>query len=106
MPYEFEAAQAGIEKALANAKDLTGEGADDDEFEFEHASNQRNNAVKVEGRKSPTQIEAGRKSPKQMEPNDESDETKNCLHCRVHVWTGAVEECPKHLHPAHPLLTD
>jgi hypothetical protein len=108
MPYDFEAAQDGIEKAMANAKDLTGEGSDDDEFEFEHASNQRNNAanVKVEGHKSPKQMKAGRNSPKQMEPNAESDETKNCLHCRVHVWTGAVEECPKHLHPAHPLLTD
>ena len=90
MDFDFKAALDTIDRALNDVQpwqDLTGDGL-------------------TESDRKPPKPECDEKK-EFKEVNEEPDkQTGNCLHCRVNVWTGAKEECPKVMGPAHPIGTD
>ena len=91
MPFDFSSEFCKIEQALKMAQDLTKEKS--------HKSRQE---VDRPLKKSETQFAALK-----IDDDKRSKSFINiCLTCRVHVWTGAVEDCPKTMQLANPFETD
>jgi len=105
MDYDFLGSHATIEQTLSEIQawqDLTG-----DSLPYRPTG-------KPGKPGKPKRTGTTRQPPKKetnAEPDNEASaepdkEIGNCLHCRVDVWKGAKEECPKVMGPAHPMGTN
>ena len=91
MKFNFEAAFLEIEQALANAQDLTEEEPSIIPSREEVARRLVKSelaALKIDG------------------PSNSKEHIQMCINCRINVWTGAAESCPKVMQLANPFETD
>lgn len=104
LPFDFEAVYAEIEEALASATDLT---------ETSRRKVQRTlipSQQEVQNRLIKSELEQLQElkinEPSNNEPSNSKGNIQMCITCRVNVWTGAVEECPKFMQLANPFETN